>query len=180
MAHNLIGREFDRLRVIDVDTEPHSRKHWICECSCGNVCSVSTDKLISKATKSCGCLRSDVSRKNIEGNRRRYEDAGLRMLYADYKANAAKRGYNFEIDLEQFEELTSGDCHYCGIEPEQIRTGRRTYGEYVYNGIDRVDNTKGYEPDNVVSCCKVCNRAKNNMSYDEYMEWIARIVDRHK
>jgi hypothetical protein len=30
-------------------------------------------------------------------------------------------------------------------------------GEWVYNGIDRVDNNKQYIKENLVSCCKKCN-----------------------
>ena len=45
------------------------------------------------------------------------------------------------------------------------------------NGIDRVDSSKGYVEDNVVSCCKYCNTAKNTMSRDEFFKWIKRVYE---
>jgi len=48
-------------------------------------------------------------------------------------------------------------------------------GDYVYSGIDRLDSSKGYEPGNVVPCCKQCNWAKNDIAYDKFLEWIERV-----
>jgi hypothetical protein len=39
------------------------------------------------------------------------------------------------------------------------------------NGIDRVDNTLGYELGNVIPCCSVCNRAKSNLPLDYFLRW---------
>jgi hypothetical protein len=47
--------------------------------------------------------------------------------------------------------------------------------EYAYNGIDRVDNFKGYEIDNCVPCCYICNYAKRDMSKDQFLAWVKRI-----
>lgn len=38
-------------------------------------------------------------------------------------------------------------------------------------GLDRIDSTKGYTMDNLVSCCETCNRAKRHMSLAEFREW---------
>lgn len=48
-------------------------------------------------------------------------------------------------------------------------------GDYVYNGIDRVDNTKGYTIDNVVPCCGICNMAKGKLNQQEFQNWIKRV-----
>jgi hypothetical protein len=52
------------------------------------------------------------------------------------------------------------------------------YGVYIYNGIDRVDNTRGYSIDNCVACCKQCNWAKRELPQQEFIDWIHR-VSRH-
>ena len=49
-------------------------------------------------------------------------------------------------------------------------------GGFIYNGIDRKNNGKGYTEDNIVSCCKQCNFAKRNMSYKEFKFWINKLV----
>jgi hypothetical protein len=51
-------------------------------------------------------------------------------------------------------------------------------GEFVYNGIDRLDCAIGYQPNNVVSCCAICNRAKGDMPFEAFIEWIIVIASR--
>ncbi len=64
---DLTGKTFGRLTVVSLDNSgTKKRKHWICKCSCGNTKSVSRDSLRCGATKSCGCLK-----KEITGNRAR-------------------------------------------------------------------------------------------------------------
>lgn len=44
-------------------------------------------------------------------------------------------------------------------------------------GLDRIDNSKGYEPGNVVSCCNVCNTIKNKyLSLEETKAAVQLIV----
>ena len=71
------------------------------------------------------------------------------------------------------------NCHYCGVEPEKISQSsnkNKPYnGDYIYNGIDRIDNNKGYTMDNVVPCCEICNNAKKNLSKVKFISWLDRI-----
>ncbi len=41
--------------------------------------------------------------------------------------------------------------------------------------IDRKDNLLGYSKENSLPCCFVCNRAKGNMSYKNFILWIKAI-----
>lgn len=43
------------------------------------------------------------------------------------------------------------------------------------NGIDRIDSSKGYTIDNCALCCRQCNYLKNNMSQDDFADWILSI-----
>lgn len=59
----LIGQHFGRLTVI-AEAEPgqgHKRR-WVCRCECGGETTTDTYKLISGATKSCGCLTAERAR----------------------------------------------------------------------------------------------------------------------
>lgn len=67
------------------------------------------------------------------------------------------------IDFDTFSSLVKGKCYYCG------QVGSNSTG---YNGIDRVDNSKGYIEGNVVSCCKQCNRAKGTESAELFRKYI--------
>lgn len=57
------------------------------------------------------------------------------------------------------------------------RVGVNTNGAYTYNGIDRVDNNKGYTITNSVPCCKDCNFAKRDMTHDEFIAWVTRVFN---
>ena len=53
-----------------------------------------------------------------------------------------------------------------------------SHPDFRYTGIDRVDNARGYEKDNVVPCCETCNTAKRTMSVDELLEWVTRVYNK--
>jgi hypothetical protein len=55
-----------------------------------------------------------------------------------------------------------------------ISTAREAW---TYNGLDRVDRSKGHTSDNVVSCCWDCNRAKGDMTKEDFIIHIKRMYD---
>lgn len=54
-------------------------------------------------------------------------------------------------------------CYYCGIDAY-------TFGSL--SGLDRVDNTQGYNAENTVPCCTTCNLMKGTMTLDEFKNQI--------
>jgi len=56
--HNLVGRVFGRLTVIERDTRSVKSK-WHCLCECGNKKAVLQSNLVGKRTLSCGCLQKE-------------------------------------------------------------------------------------------------------------------------
>jgi hypothetical protein len=36
-------------------------------------------------------------------------------------------------------------------------------------------NEFGYTIDNSISCCRICNRAKSDMPYEEFMAWVEQM-----
>lgn len=104
-----------------------------------------------------------------------YGEAAFNDLFARYKGKAEKRLLSFELTKEQFKQLTTQECRYCGRQPHRIHTVNKRVGEYVYNGIDRVDNDIGYVESNSYPCCYDCNRMKHNMGEKEFLEHIERI-----
>ena len=92
--------------------------------------------------------------------------AARRELYSRYKYEAIKkRGLRFNLTDKQFYTITSKNCHYCGSPPGRLIYRPPANGGYRYNGIDRIDNTKGYLIDNVLPCCTRCNAFKRTHDY---------------
>ena len=137
---------------------------WLCDCQCGGTIIARGDALRSGQTKNCGCAH--VKPKLPEG------ESSLNVLILQYKNHAAERGYDWNLTKAQVRELSKQNCHYCGSEPNNVVSRKRANGSYTYNGIDRVNNSKHYTVDNVVTCCKHCNIAKRDRTYDEFITWI--------
>lgn len=165
---DISGKRFGLLTV----REYVGASKWLCDCDCGNEVSVDSRKLKSGNTKSCKCLRNTLLAKERTLGK---GYANMKELYRTYQKSAKKRGYSFDIPIEDFENITSSNCYYCGVEPAQVKNHRECFGEYTYNGIDRVNNKKGYSVTNIVPCCKTCNSAKGVLTVEEFNEWIGRV-----
>jgi hypothetical protein len=59
-----IGQKMGRLTIIDGPVTINKKKQWVCECDCGRQTIVVGTHLKGGHTKSCGCLRKEISSKN--------------------------------------------------------------------------------------------------------------------
>lgn len=110
-----------------------------------------------------------------------YGYAARNSVIRSYRRNAKNRSLNWELSLEDCELLFQSDCFYCGCPPANKHNGQPGYnGVYIYNGIDRMDNDKGYTTDNCVSCCGDCNDLKGARSRQEFFAKLTTILEYHK
>lgn len=177
-----VGDRFGRLEVVeklpkaDYDTRSIKRTLYKCLCDCGAFKIVDAGNL-KKATKSCGCLKRENARK--QGKIQRTTSTFLRDYYGSYRRAARYSERVFEITFEQFSNLVQKDCTYCG-EPPENRGNKTNVGIPVpLNGIDRIDSSKGYVEGNIVSCCSRCNRMKLNLTLEEFLMKICKIIEYH-
>ena len=111
-----------------------------------------------------------------KGTRSPGEAARLHVL-RQYQRNAKRNGRAWELTDEDFDELTSSDCFYCGVAPSGVfSTGKYEGADFVYNGIDRVDSSGNYVRQNVVPCCRICNIAKRDMPFGEFLAYVGRLA----
>jgi hypothetical protein len=171
---DLSGKQFGRLSVTKLISSTRVRgKHshtdtiWECLCDCGNTITALTRSLNSGGTKSCGCLHRDGWAKP--------GSADLEV-FNRYLFRAKRKGYEFHLSKEEFFEIAKQDCFYCGEPPKQIACKEKKY-PFIYNGIDRIDNSKGYIRGNIVPCCGVCNKMKLEMSVDEFKDRMKIILN---
>lgn len=163
---NLEGKIFGDLTVISRDIEKErvvksKRPHWICLCSCGKQISLLSEPLLLGKAISC-----NYKRKLEKG------EAAFNFLFRNYKNGAKVRNLEFSLSKEEFKELATKSCFYCGENPSYI--ARKGNDTCTYNGIDRIDNNKGYVLNNVVPCCGICNNAKKELGKDEFIKWIQK------
>ena len=65
---DLTGQKFGRLTALEFCGIQHHKARWRCACDCGLSVIVSANNLRSGNTKSCGCLRREMTRKRGEAN----------------------------------------------------------------------------------------------------------------
>jgi hypothetical protein len=153
----MIGRKFGNLIVLEKSSPgKFPGSYWVCICSCGNKKKVRGCHLISGHTLSCGCSRKDFS-----------DRPAFSQLFSNYKCQAKKRNFIFELSIEKFEQLTRLPCFYCGAVLSM--TTRKRNSSYSYNGVDRRDNSQGYTVENCVPCCGIHNHMKCDMSHEDFI-----------
>ncbi|KKN54331.1 hypothetical protein LCGC14_0593090 [marine sediment metagenome] len=101
--------------------------------------------------------------------------ASRNALVRRYKYSAKRRNLEFDLSLGDCEKLFGNVCYYCGSNPQQIITQKNYNGYFEYNGIDRVNNAKGYTVENVVTCCVKCNSMKRDMVLHEFLKHVEKI-----
>lgn len=98
--------------------------------------------------------------------------------FLSVRSNAKARGLSVEISLEEYIEIASRDCAYCGARPT-IKTPSKSWQSVTYlNGIDRIDNNVGYTVGNCAPCCAQCNWAKKDLTQKEFVLWANRIASK--
>lgn len=158
---------FNRLTAIKpVGKNKFGSYIWLFQCSCGKQKEMIGSPVIQGAVRSCGCYLSDIKRisAKIMGSKmnKGFEVSAIHSKYSGYKHGAIKRNLVFELTLDNFKKLIKGNCFYCDSEPKLTRSNGRN--EVTMNGIDRIDNSKGYILNNCVSCCKICNSNKSSVT----------------
>ena len=165
--NELIGQRFERLTVLSFVCAGKSAKYKV-KCDCGKEKIVCRSSLLSRNTKSCGCL-------SIEVANTRAKDSAFNKVLWNYKLNSKKRNIEFNLTTSEFKELTKNNCYYCKVEPSMIQHAGKYQESYVYNGVDRKNNNLGYTIDNCVACCRTCNMAKGEKSLEDFYKWIERL-----
>jgi len=182
-----IGDTFGKLTVIDnsLSKQYKSGKKAVCKvkCVCNKTWEVQNGNLLSGNTKSCGNFPCVDRASNI-----RYQKPGQQaanFIFSNYKRSAERRDIKFKITKQQFFDLTSKNCFYCNSLPSNktkdrnLTNQRKKLGVFIYNGLDRINPNGDYTLDNVVPACITCNRAKNNLSIQEWNNWIKRLIQHH-
>lgn len=181
---DLTNKSFDRITVLSFShydrSNGGSNDYWHCKCSCGNEKCIRGNLLVTRQVSSCGCLlreRYESMKSQVPHNIKPVGEAALKSLIRSYVDRCNKKQIPFVLSDDEFKLLISQPCFYCGVEPYKLwPRSKSCNGQIRYNGIDRKNNTIGYNIENCVSCCEICNKAKRDLPLDIFLDWINRIV----
>lgn len=77
----------------------------------------------------------------------------VRRRYRELLHSARGRKLEVALTLDEYRQVTSSNaCFYCGGDLP-----------FIGSGLDRKDSSRGYCVDNVVPCCRLCNRIKSDI-----------------
>lgn len=168
-TEGLIGKQFRLWTVISVVMESNLKQggHFFnCQCSCGAMAVISGTNLRHGRTSRCNRCKLRIG----DG------EAAFNHVYGYYQKNAKKRALSFELSKDEFRKITTSNCYYTNLPPSLIH---KTPGcEYIYNGIDRLDNNIGYTINNSVSCNPSINRMKMGLPYSEFIDLCNLVAQR--
>ena len=83
-------------------------------------------------------------------------------IVTDSRKSDRKKGRKNDLSVGRVEEVIAGGCSYCG--EQEIRMT-----------LDRKDNARGHELDNVVAACVRCNYLRRDMPYEAWMAVVPAI-----
>lgn len=150
-------------------------KEYTLLCDCGSYFSVKHSTRL-KNDGEFSCRQCYVKRDSSRASAEWYFPLIKKRIMTDAK----KAGRNYELSDKFLAKILESPCYYCGTFKSNTITYKSNSGtfrrSYQYNGIDRVDNSLGYLESNCVPCCKICNRAKGNLSQEEFLSWAARLA----
>jgi len=88
----------------------------------------------------------------------------IKQLYSQLKNGAKKRDIPFNLSVSDLNNISFPiTCPVLGI-PLTFNSGTPKDNSY---SVDRIDSTKGYEPDNIVIVSNRANILKSNATIDE-------------
>lgn len=177
---NFIGKKYPNedsnitiLQVTDKRTKDR-KPMYLCLCKCGNTFHASNGNL-KKGQVSCAKVNCPHSVYGINHAKSILIDdkaVGFFLTYGMFssiKRAALKRDYQFNITPQDILNVwikQNGLCEYTGlklINGNSVNDTDRTWS------VDRIDNTKGYEPDNILLCHKSTNMARGPYSIPAFI-----------
>eukprot|EP01084_Bolivina_argentea_P294993 507744_1 len=159
------GMDDDMVGIDRIDSNKGYEKGNVV--SCCKICNIMKRKYnIDIFVKICTHIASTQGRLQ---NKQFYSDCFKdvsRAGFAQYRGSAKRRGKKFELTRQLFDEITKENCYLCD---------KRNSATH-HNGIDRVNNEKGYVEGNMKSCCGTCNYMKNEFELSVFIDHCHKIA----
>jgi hypothetical protein len=168
---DFVGYENELYKVLEFTKQVGKRLFYKVSCKkCGNECEMRKDSIMNSQRSSCI---------NCKGNGRIASlEAPINVYFSNYKRNANIGGLEWNLSNEDFNNIITKPCIYCGSLPKELQSLEKYHfvtERVKVNGVDRVNNELGYTLNNCVPCCTMCNKMKLIYSETEFLEHISQI-----
>ena len=163
---DLTGQPFGRLIVIrEYGRNKWDKVLWLCKCDCGREKVVLGSSLTRRKnpTVSCGCWNEEKKIKHGCAQKPWYN------TYADMMHRCGHLEGGKECDLHRYRDRGITVCELWQKSPRAFGDWLLAHGWHKGLQIDRIDNNKGYSPENcrVVTPKENSNNRRNTMVLDD-------------
>lgn len=149
---DIAGRTFTRLTAISRAHVKNRDTYWLCRCICGTKATIRLGSLSNGHTKSCGCLHDDLSARRLSKIGRQ------NRIHGDATGSKTSEYTTWQGLKDRALNPGSKDWpNYGGRGIKVYDAWRNSYSAFLldmgrrpsrYRSIDRIDNDKGYFPEN--------------------------------
>lgn len=145
VATDITGQRFGRLIALRPTNNIGNKTAWICQCDCGNTVDVRTTHLKSGGTRSCGCIRKEISGEHHPNyNPELTNEERLLKRYVLGKQPISK----FREEVYKRDNFT---CVVCGTIGGSLNAHHLDGWNWAYD--------KRFEPSNGVTLCEHCHNS---------------------
>jgi len=173
--HNIAGKRFDMLKVIDMAYTKNGNSFWHVKCDCGTKKVVSGRSLVRHNIVSCGCWNRSKCWKGVGDLSKTY--------WSRVVKSAIDRGIEINISMNyawQVFEEQHGCCALSGdpiVLDRQLSWHQHSSGSNQTASLDRIDSSRGYVIDNVQWIHTDINKMKMNLPESRFIEWCRKITE---
>lgn len=165
MREDITGKKFNHLTALSFSHKDKNRKtYWDFLCDCGEIKTLRTDCVKNGSIKSCGCLKREQDKKNLnrKGSVPKYDDIGKLSDSVLYNRWKGMKRRCYDKNFKQYKDYGGRGITVC---EEWLYSFRNFYDWSMSHGfsedleIDRIDNDGNYEPEN---CRWVTHKINSN------------------
>lgn len=143
---NHANEKYGRLKVVQFVKRENKKSYWKCKCDCGNEIILPIAYLTTGDTKSCGCLRKEKAHKTGKKSiKHKMTNTRLYSIWSGIKQrcyNTKKNNYKY------YGAKAITICDEWKNDFVNFYNWAMSYGYKNNLTIDRIDNNKGYFPEN--------------------------------
>ncbi len=171
----VVGSRYGSLIVIE---RINAKKNARVRCDCGSVFDTYTFNLNNGTAYRCmRCANRERKGRPLVKNRIDPLQRTINEQWNIFKKNMRDKPGS-DLTKEQWFSVVGERCVYCNREPSNCRKATVEHAsDFWYNGVDRIDSRLPYTNGNVQPACWICNRMKGNLSHQEFLDHIGRVVE---
>ena len=169
---DITGQRFGKLVALEYIGRKNKQSMWRCKCDCGNTHNVSLENLQGGHVRSCGCITKQAGGDAIKRTR-------LYYIWANIRGRCGLKKGRKDSELKVYAERGITLCKEWAESYLSFKEWALANGYKRDLTIDRIDNDKGYSPDNCrwVTQKENCRNTSKNLRFKDGTVFIQFLED---